>query len=199
MTLPIRGSMRVATPKILRAVRALAWISLAVLGGAGVRGVYAAPSIKAGSEAQNDGPIKYTVAIDSKMFGRERATRTIRSGQSDDFTWQEAAPRVLQSVPDACPGASNIPRSGDGSPVRQVQVRLTPVVGPSGNANVQLLFRGYVPRGTKAVTVAGQTLQCPAGTSHEEIRRFSMSTATGANKTITLGDGSTLKISVSRK
>lgn len=174
-------------------------LSLAMLAGAGAQGSFAAPSIKASSEAQNDGPIKYTVVLDSRTFGHERATRTIRSGQSDDFTWQDSAPSVRQPVPDACPGASNVPRSGDGSPVRQIQLRLTPIVQSSGNANIQVMFQGYAPRGTRAVTAAGKTLQCPTGVSHNEVLRFSMPTATGSNKTVTLSDGSKLVISVSRK
>ncbi|WP_250441847.1 DUF6013 family protein [Caballeronia sp. AZ1_KS37] len=165
----------------------------------GLQRAYAAPGIQASAEAQNDGPIRYTITMDSKVFGHERATRTIRSGQSDDFTWQDVAPSVSQPVPDACPGASNIPRSGDGSPVRQIQVRLTPVVEPDGKATIQIIFQGYAPRGTDAVAVAGKTFQCPTGASHNELMRFSMWTATGAKKTITLGDGSRLTISVSRK
>ncbi|WP_230960531.1 DUF6013 family protein [Burkholderia pseudomultivorans] len=160
---------------------------------------HAAPSITAGSEAPNDGPIKYTVTIDSKAFGHERATRTLRSGQSDDFTWQDAVSSGTQPVPDSCPDASNIPRSGDGSPVRQIQVRLTPVVESSGTANVKIMFQGYAPHGSHPVTVEGKSFQCPVGVSHNEVLRFSMPTATGSKKTAVLRDGSELTISVSRK
>lgn len=46
----------------------------------------ATPGIKVLSEAPNDGPIKCTVKMASKNFGNEQETRTIRSGQTDDFT-----------------------------------------------------------------------------------------------------------------
>jgi len=199
MTMSVRGTTRAATHKICRFAGTVALLSLVPLAGAHVQCAYAAPGIKASSEAPNDGPIKYTITMDSKVFGHERATRTIRSGQSDDFTWQEGGAKVQRSVPDACPGASNIPRSGDGSPVRQIQIRLTPMVESNGNANVQIMFQGYAPRGNRAVTVAGENLQCPTGTSHNEVVRFSMTTVTGSNKSITLGDGSKLTILVSRK
>lgn len=199
MTMSVRGTTRAATRKMYRFAGTAALLSLVPLSGAQVQCANAAPGIKASSEAPNDGPIKYTITLDSKVFGHEQATRTIRSGQSDDLTWQDGVPKVQQSVPDACPGASNIPRSGDGSPVRQIQIRLTPMVESNGNANVQIMFQGYAPRGTHAVTVAGESLQCPTGASHNEVVRFSMTTATGSNKTITLGDGSKLAISVSRK
>lgn len=199
MTLLNRGDNCAAPGKIRRSARAAAISWAALLIGAGAQCAHAAPIIKAGSEAPNDGPIKYTVTMDSEAFGHERATRTIRSGQSDDFTWQDAASGGQQPVPDSCPGASNIPRSGDGSTVRQIQVRLTPVIESSGNANVQIMFQGYAPRSTHTVTVAGKELQCPVGVSHSEVLRFSMPTATGSNKTVALGEGSKLTVSVSRK
>ncbi len=39
-----------------------------------------------------DGPIRYTVRVTSKQFGNSQETRTIRSGQSDDFTWKTVPP-----------------------------------------------------------------------------------------------------------
>src|SRR5215469_1665881 len=80
----------------------------------------ATPDIKVLSETPNDGPIKYTVKMVSKNFGNEQETRTIRSGQTDDFTWQGSAPSGAQAVPDACPQAAAVPKSADGAAVRQV-------------------------------------------------------------------------------
>ncbi len=57
---------------------------------------YVIPGIKVLSKAPNAGPIKYTVKMESKTFGNEQETRTIRSGQTDDFTWQGSAPSGAQ-------------------------------------------------------------------------------------------------------
>src|SRR5689334_14424385 len=84
---------------------------------------HATPGIKVLSAAPNDGPIRYTVKMASKSFGNEHETRTIRSGQTDDFTWQGTAPGGAQAVPDDCPQAASVPKSANGQAVRQVQIR----------------------------------------------------------------------------
>ncbi|WP_250451639.1 DUF6013 family protein [Caballeronia sp. ATUFL_M2_KS44] len=160
---------------------------------------HATPGIKVLSEAPNDGPIKYTVKMASKTFGNEQETRTIRSGQTDDFTWQGAAPSGAQPVPDACPQIGSVPRSAEGMAVRQVQIRFAPVVADNGVANVQISFRAYAPKGTSKVTVGGKTLQCPADNHLSQIVRFSMPTSTGSKKTVTLDDGTQLTVTASRK
>lgn len=160
---------------------------------------HATPGIKVLSEAPNDGPIKYTVKMASKNFGSEQETRTIRSGQTDDFTWQGAAPSGAQPVPDGCPQVGSVPRSAEGMAVRQVQIRFAPVVADNGVANVQLSFRAYAPKGTSKVTVGGKTLQCPADNHLSQIVRFSMPTSTGSKKTVTLDDGTQLTVTASRK
>src|SRR5690349_17447262 len=48
---------------------------------------HAATPITVTSQAATDGPIRYTVKVTSKQFGNSQETRTIRSGESDDFTW----------------------------------------------------------------------------------------------------------------
>ncbi len=141
------------------------------------------------SEAPNDGPIKYNVKMLSKTFGNEEETRTIRSGQTDDLTWQGAAAKGAQSVPDACPDAASVPKSADGVPVRQVQMRFAPVIGDNGAANVQISFRAYTPKGVSKVTVGGKSLQCPTDNRFSQIVHFTMATATGSKKTVTLDDG----------
>ncbi|SAK94513.1 hypothetical protein AWB79_07109 [Caballeronia hypogeia] len=160
---------------------------------------HATPGIKVLSEAPNDGPIKYTVKMASKSFGNEQETRTIRSGQTDDFTWQGSAPNGAQAVPDACPGAASVPKSADGAAVRQVQIRFAPVVGDNGTANVQISFRAYAPKGTSKVSVGGKSLQCPVDNRVSQIVRFSMPTSTGSKKTVTLDDGTQLTVTASRK
>jgi len=160
---------------------------------------HATPGIKVLSEAPNDGPIKYTVKMTSKNFGNQQETRTVRSGQSDDLTWQGPTPAGAQPVPDGCPQISSIPRSADGAAVRQVQMRFAPVIADNGVANVQLSFRAYAPKGTSKVTVGGKTLQCPVDSRLSQIVRFTMPTSTGSKKTVTLEDGTQLTFTASRK
>jgi len=160
---------------------------------------HATPGIKVLSEAPNDGPIKYTIKMASKNFGNEQETRTIRSGQTDDFTWQGTAPNGAQPVPDACLQVASVPRSAEGLAVKQVQIRFAPVIADNGVANVQLSFRAYAPKGTSKVTVGGKTLQCPGDNHLSQIIRFSMPTSTGSKKTVTLDDGTQLTVTASRK
>jgi hypothetical protein len=160
--------------------------------------VHATPGIKVQEEAANDGPIKYTVKMTSKTFGNEQETRTIRSGQTDDFTWQSAAPGGAQAVPDDCPNASGLARNAEGKAVRQVQIRFAAVVADNGSANVQLSFQARAPKGTNKVMVSGKALQCPVENRLSQIVRFTMPT-TGSTKTVTLNDGTQLTVSASRK
>src|ERR1700754_3114279 len=53
---------------------------------------FAATPITITSKAATDGPIRYTVKVTSKQFGNSQETRTIRSGESDDFTWKTVRP-----------------------------------------------------------------------------------------------------------
>ncbi|SAL43182.1 DUF6013 family protein [Caballeronia telluris] len=158
----------------------------------------ATPGIKVQDGASNDGPIKYTVKMASKTYGNQQETRTIRSGQTDDFTWQSAAPGGAKAVPDDCPGASGLARNAEGAAVRQVQIRFASVVGDNGSANVQLSFQARAPSGTNKVMVSGKALQCPVEQRLSQIVRFSMPT-TGGSKTVTLTDGTQLTVSAARK
>lgn len=160
---------------------------------------HATPGIKVLSETPNDGPIKYTVKMTSKNFGNEEETRTIRSGQTDDFTWQGSAPKGAVAVPDGCPQAASVPRSADGAAIKQVQIRFASVIADNGAASVQISFRAYAPKGVNKVTVGGKNLQCPVDNRLSQIVRFSMPTSTGSKKTVTLDDGTQLTITASRK
>jgi hypothetical protein len=160
---------------------------------------HATPGIKVQNEAANDGPIKYTVKMVSKNYGNESETRTIRSGQTDDFTWQGSAPGGAQAVADDCPNASAVPKSANGAAVRQVQIRFASVVGDNGAANVQISFRAYAPKGVSTVKVGGKNLQCPTDNRFSQIVRFSMPTSTGSKKTVTLDDGTQLTVTADRK
>jgi hypothetical protein len=157
----------------------------------------ATPSIKVLSEVANDGPIKYTVKMASKNWGSAQETRTIRSGQTDDFTWQSKPAGGSQNVPDACPGVDAI-RNASGTTVRQVKIRFAAVVVNSGDADVQLSFQGHAPRAATAVTVGGKKLQCPTDNFFSQLVHFAMPTG-GAEKSVMLSDGTKLTISASRK
>lgn len=117
---------------------------------------HATPSIKVLSEVAYDGPIKYTVKMASKNWGSAQETRTIRSGQTDDFTWQSKPAGGSLNVPDACPDVDAI-RNASGTTVRQVKIRFAAVVASSGDADVQLSFQGHAPRPASAVIVGGKS------------------------------------------
>jgi hypothetical protein len=158
---------------------------------------HATPGIKVMSEVANDGPIKYTVKMASKAWGNEQETRTIRSGQTDDFTWQSKPPGGAQNVPDACPDVGSI-RNASGVTVRQVKIRFSAVIASNGDADVQLNFQGHTPRAATAVTVSGKKLQCPSDNSFSQMMHFTMPTG-GTEKSVTLSDGTKLTVSASRK
>jgi hypothetical protein len=158
---------------------------------------HATPGIKVMSEVANDGPIKYTVKMASKTWGNEQETRTIRSGQTDDFTWQSKPAGAAQNVPDACPDVASI-RNASGVMVRQVKIRFAAVIANSGDADVQLNFQGHAPRPATAVTVGGKKLQCPSDNLFSQMVHFTMPTG-GTEKTVTLSDGTRLTVSASRK
>jgi hypothetical protein len=169
----------------------------AVVLGLAVSAAHATPGIKVLSEVANDGPIKYTVKMASKTWGNEQETRTIRSGQTDDFTWQSKPAGGAQNVPDACPDVASI-RNASGMTVRQVKIRFAAVIANSGDADVQLSFQGHTPRAATAVTVGGKKLQCPGDNFFSQMVHFTMPTG-GAEKTVTLSDGTKLTVSASRK
>jgi hypothetical protein len=158
---------------------------------------HATPGIKVLSEVANDGPIKYTVKMASKNWGSAQETRTIRSGQTDDFTWQSKPAGGSQNVPDACPDVDTI-RNASGMTVRQVKIRFAAVIANNGDADVQLSFQGHAPRPAASVTVGGKKLQCPSDNFFSQLVHFTMPTG-GAQKDITLSDGTKLMISASRK
>jgi hypothetical protein len=157
----------------------------------------ATPGIKVMSEVANDGPIKYTVKMASKAWGNEQETRTIRSGQTDDFTWQSKPPGGALSVPDACPDVGSI-RNASGVTVRQVKIRFSAVIANNGDADVQLNFQGHTPRAATTLTVLGKKLQCPTDNSFSQMMHFTMPTG-GAEKSVMLSDGTKLTVSASRK
>jgi hypothetical protein len=163
-----------------------------------VSAAQATPGIKVQEEVANDGPIKYTVKMASKSYGNAEETRTIRSGQTDDFTWQTAAPGPEVGVPDDCPNASSIPRNANGTAIRQVQIRFASVVTNNGSANVQLSFVAHSPRGSTSVTVSGKPLKCPVDNPFSQIDLFTMPTG-GDSKKVTLTDGTQQTVTARRK
>jgi len=158
---------------------------------------HAAPPIKVTSQTPTDGPIRYTVKVTSSRYGNAQQTRTLRSGDTDDFTWRTTPPGGPVPAVAGCPGYASLPLDANGAMVRQTQVRLAPIVAANGTANVQLSFRAQAPRGTRTVTSGGQSIKCPDVAEHTEVVRFSMPT-TGAPKTVKLADGTQITISALR-
>jgi uncharacterized iron-regulated membrane protein len=176
-------------PRLFAMVALVTWVATA--------SVHATPSIKELSEVADDGPIKYTVKMTSKTWGSAQETRTIRSGQTDDFTWQSTPVGGAQNVPDACPNVESI-RNASGTTVRQVKIRFAAVVASRGDANIQLSFQAHTPHGATSVTVDGKKLQCPVDNAFSQMIHFTMPTG-GTAKTVTLSDGTQLVVSASRK
>jgi hypothetical protein len=158
---------------------------------------HAAPPITVTSKTATDGPIRYTVKVTSKQYGDAQQTRTLRSGETDDFTWRTTPPGGAVAVTNDCPGYASLPLDANGAMVRETQVRLAPIVASNGMANVQLSFRAQAPHGTHAVTAGGKSVTCPAVVQHTQVIRFSMPTS-GAAKTVRLSDGTQITISAMR-
>jgi hypothetical protein len=157
----------------------------------------ATPGIKVLSEVPYDGPIKYTVKMASKAWGNAQETRTIRSGQSDDFTWHGVPAGGSQNIPDACPDVDAI-RTASGTSTREVRIRFAAVVSQAGDADIQLSFQATGPHGVNVVGVGGKKLECPGVGRFSQMLHFTMTTR-GSAKTVTLGDGTRLTVSASRK
>jgi len=162
-----------------------------------VPAAHAATPITVTSQSAPDGPIRYTVRVTSKQFGNSQETRTIRSGESDDFTWKTVPPGGPVPVNDACPSYSSLPLDTNGAMIRQTQIRFAPVVASDGTATVQLSFQARTPRGVKSVTSGGKTLQCPNDVAVSQILRFTMPT-NGSTKKLTLADGTEVTVSAKR-
>lgn len=158
---------------------------------------HAAPPITVTSKTATDGPIRYTVKVMSKQYGDAQQTRTLRSGETDDFTWRTTPPGGAVATPDGCPDVASLPLDANGAMIRQTQVRLAPIVASNGTANVQLSFRAQAPHGTRTVTSGGKSLTCPNVVQHAEVIRFSMPT-TGVAKIVKLSDGTQISISAVR-
>ncbi|POR53443.1 hypothetical protein B0G62_10312 [Paraburkholderia eburnea] len=154
---------------------------------------FAATPITVTSQAATDGPIRYTVKVTSKLYGTAQETRTLRSGDTDDFNWRSTPPGGAVPAAQSCPDYSSLPLDANGAMVRQIQVRLAPIVAQNGTANVQVSFRAQAPRSGKAASGA----QCPEVVAHSEVLHFSMPT-NGTAKTLTLSDGTQLSVSAQR-
>jgi hypothetical protein len=157
----------------------------------------AATPITVTSKAATDGPIRYTVRIASKQFGNAQETRTLRSGDTDDFTWRTTPPGGAVPTPQGCPDYTTLPLDANGAMVRQTQLRLAPIVATNGTATVQVSFRAQAPHGTQSVSSNGAQLTCPAVVAHSEVAHLTMPT-NGTSKTLTLSDGTQITISAQR-
>ena len=159
---------------------------------------HAATPITVTSQAATDGPIRYTVKVTSKEFGNSQETRTIRSGESDDFTWKTVPPGGAVAADGDCPDLTSLPLDANGAMIRQTQIRFAPVVAKDGTATVQMNFQAQTPKGgTKTVSNNGKSLKCPNYTSVSQVLRFTMPT-NGSVKTLTLNDGSQVTVTAKR-
>ncbi|MDE1004338.1 MAG: DUF6013 family protein [Paraburkholderia fungorum] len=181
----------------LSAVSVVASLACALAPGMLVTAAHAATPITVTSQSALDGPIRYTVRVTSKQFGNSQETRTIRSGESDDFTWKTVPPGGPVPAADSCPNYSSLPTDSNGAMIRQTQIRFAPVVGGDGTASVQLSFQAQTPHGVKTVTSGGKTLKCPNEVSVSQILRFTMPT-NGTTKTLTLNDGTEVAVTAKR-
>ena len=181
----------------LPAVSVVASLACAMLGALPAPPAHAATPITVTSQAATDGPIRYTVKVTSKQFGNAQETRTIRSGESDDFTWKTVPPGGPVAADGDCPDLSSLPLDTNGAMIRQTQIRFATVVAKDGTATVQLNFQAQTPKGTKTVSNNGKSLKCPNSTSVSQVLRFTMPT-NGSTKTLTLSDGSQVAISAKR-
>ncbi|WJF89013.1 DUF6013 family protein [Paraburkholderia bonniea] len=157
----------------------------------------AAPPITITSQAALDGPIRYSVKVTSAQFGNTQETRSIRSGQSDDYTWKTVPPGGAVPVSSQCPGYESMALDANGAMLRQVQLRVAPVVSADGTATIQLSFLAQTPRGTKVVTKSAKKLKCADSVKLSQIVRFSMPTD-GSSKTLTLNDGTQITLTARR-
>jgi hypothetical protein len=181
----------------LSAVSVVASLACALAPGMLVPVAQAATPITVTSQAATDGPIRYTVRVTSKQFGNSQETRTIRSGESDDFTWKTVPPGGPVPATDTCPNYASLPVDANGAMIRQTQIRFAPVVAGDGTATVQLSFQAQTPHGVKTVTSGGKTLKCPNDVSLSQILRFTMPT-NGSTKTLTLTDGTQVAVTAKR-
>ena len=181
----------------LSAVSVVASLACVLAPGMLVPAAHAATPITVTSQSALDGPIRYTVRVTSKQFGNSQETRTIRSGESDDFTWKTVPPGGPVPATDACPNYASLPLDTNGAMIRQTQIRFAPVVAADGTATVQLSFQAQTPHGVKSVTSGGKTLKCPNDVGVSQIVRFTMP-VNGSTKTLTLSDGTEIAISAKR-
>ncbi|HEV3104301.1 MAG TPA: DUF6013 family protein [Trinickia sp.] len=158
---------------------------------------HAAPPITVTSKAPADGPIQYTVKVVSKSFGDAQDTRTIRSSETDDFTWRSPPPGGVVSASDQCPNYASLPVDPNGDVLRELRIRLAPIVAPDGMATVQMSVQASAPHGKVPVKVGGKTLQCPGRATLNQVVRFTMPT-NGRAKTVALRDGSQVTVSAKR-
>jgi hypothetical protein len=158
---------------------------------------HAAPPITVTSKTAADGPIKYTVKIASKTYGNAQDTRTISSGQTDDYTWKTIPPGSTVTASEQCPNYESLSLDANGAVQREMRIRLAPTVAADGTATVQMSVLASTPRGKTTAKVHGKTLQCPSVATLNQVVRFTMPT-NGSAKTIDLSDGSQVSVSAQR-
>lgn len=173
-------------------------VSIAALAAGGLATMaHAAPPITITSKTPADGPIKYTVKVASKTYGNAQDTRTIRSGQTDDYTWKTTPAGSAVTASDRCPNYGSLPLDANGAVQRQMRIRLAPTVAEDGTATVQLSVQATAPRGMASQKVHGKTLQCPNVSNLSQVVRFTMPT-NGSAKTVDLSDGTLVTVSAQR-
>jgi hypothetical protein len=180
----------------LKPVAVLVSVAAFAAGFAGL--AQAAPPITVTSKTPADGPIKYTVKVASKTYGNAQDTRTIRSGQTDDYTWKSTPPGSAVNASEQCPNYASMSLDANGVVQRQMRIRLAPTVDADGTAAVQMSVQASTPHGKPtAVKVHGKTLQCPSVATLSQVVRFTMPT-NGSAKTVGLSDGTQVTVSAQR-
>ncbi|MGG1943583.1 DUF6013 family protein [Trinickia sp. NRRL B-1857] len=179
----------------LKPVAVWVFVAASTAGFAGL--AQAAPPITVTSKTPADGPIKYTVKVASKTYGNVQDTRTIRSGQTDDYTWKSTPPGAAVSASEPCPNYGSMSLDANGTVQRQMRIRLAPTVAADGTATVQMSVQASTPHGKTSVKVHGKTLQCPGVDMLSQVVRFTMPTS-GSAKTVTLSDGTQVTVSAQR-
>lgn len=180
----------------LKPVAVLVCIAAFAAGGSAVP-AQAAPPITVTSKTPADGPMKYTVKVVSKTYGNAQETRTIRSGQTDDYTWKAVPPGGPVTASERCPNYGTLLLDANGAVQREMRIRVAPTVAEDGTATVQLSVHASAPHGKTSVKAGGKTLQCPGVSTLSQIVRFTMST-NGSTKTVTLSDGTQVTVSAQR-
>ncbi len=154
------------------------------------------PNAWSHQEKSLDAPLHYTVKVMSKQYGNVSETRAIASGEVDDFTWNRQPPISSGPVDARCPRIESLPLDANHTMLRQIKVRLAPVVNLNKMASIQMSFSAHTPQGSYLHKLNnGREINCPIDRAHQEIKRFDIP-LNGKPRKIVLADGTNILVSV---